>query len=446
MTRKEAENYIYQSYQRASKLQEYASKDSEKRNPQYSFDIIRSLHSAPSIVVTGSKGKGSVANMIATTLGCFFHVGLMTSPHIIDFCERFQIDGINISDEEFCEHIGKIRPFFDYQDSIIPQEHCISPMGIQTALALSFFSSHKTDFNIFECGKGARYDDVNNVLHEYAVINTIFLEHTRELGDTVEMIARDKSCIITGNERCIYVAPQKESAMKIILERASLLGVPVKCYGKDFNASNIKYTKQGMLFDVTIGEDTYSNVSVPLLGEHQALNCALALAICKDIIENTHCIQSNNSRYQKPANFDIEAIKPRLDSIKWAGRMEILSSSPFVLLDACINKESCRSVKEVLKHLKIDDFTVIIGIPDDKDFAGVALSMSAASNMIMTKSQNAHYVFTEEKQIETLQNIGIKALWSNSISSAFQRALSLKTAIVALGTTSFISEVKQLNF
>ena len=96
MTRTEAEDFIYKSYLKAAKFQDYNQKDSEKIKPELTKELIRAKAGTPCTVVTGSKGKGSVANMISQILQTKYKVGLMTSPHISDFCERFRINGKNI--------------------------------------------------------------------------------------------------------------------------------------------------------------------------------------------------------------------------------------------------------------------------------------------------------------------------------------------------------------
>lgn len=427
MDKREAEDFVYRSYRKAAGHQDYNGRDAKKRRPDLTRKIIRDRAGTPCAVVTGSKGKGSVSGMISQILQERYCVGLMTSPHLVDFCERFQVNGTNISDEEFVEQIQMIRPEIEAVESAIPENVCISPMGIQAALALSYFASKHTDFNVFECGKGAKYDDVNNIKHEYAVINSIFLEHTRELGETAEEIAADKSCVITGEQKCVYVAEQTPGVMEVIEKRASELNVLLKRYGRDFGAENIRYGRGGMVFDVVIGRETYPDLSVPLLGEHQARNCALALALCRDVL----------------GTFDTEAVKKKLEGLDWPGRMEILSTEPFVMLDACVHPASCRNVKDVLAHLEIEDFTVIIGIPDDKDYAGVARSMRKATGIILTKSQNPHYVFTPGQQ-KVLAEEGIAAIWTDSVLEAVSTAKEWGRPIVILGTTSVVSEVKKL--
>ena len=130
--------------------------------------------------------------------------------------------------------------------------------------------------------------------------------------------------------------------------------------------------------------------------------------------------------------------------LNWPGRMEIISKDPFILLDACINKASCENVLKVLKHLKIEDAVVIVGIPDDKDYAGVVRSMKkVASTLILTKSGNPHYVFTRRQQ-ERLEAEGICTEWTDCVSKAMDLAKRKNKAVVILGTTSVIGEVKKM--
>lgn len=429
MNRKEAEDFVYKSYLKAVKYQNYNVKDSEKRRPDLTREIIRAKSGTPCVVVTGSKGKGSVSNMISQILQTEYKVGLMTSPHLVDFCERFKINGKDVSDSEFSEYMSVIQQEIDAIDAAVPENLSVSPMGIQTDFALFYFNANNTDFNVFECGKGARYDDVNNVKHDYAVINSIFLEHTRELGNTARAIASDKAHVITGEQKCVFVAEQKAEVIDVIKKRAMEMNTPVKIYGKDFWAENIRYSNMGMIFDVIIGCERYEDISVPLLGEHQAKNCALAMAFCTDVLEN----------------ININLIKQKLIELNWPGRMEVLSSDPFIMLDACINSASCINVKAVMGHLKISKATFIIGIPSDKDYAGVVREMNAMADIIiLTKSQNPHYVFAKE-QCETMAAEGIETLWADTVEEAIQMSKRFGKYIVILGTTSVVSEVKQLH-
>ena len=440
-THKEAEDFVYASYLRAASHQDYAAKDAGKRHPELTRSLLWQKSVTPCIVVTGSKGKGSVSNMISRILQTRFSVGLMTSPHITDFRERFRVNDTMISESDFCRLMTEIQPEILNIASDLPESVCISPMGIQADLALAYFSEKHTDFNVLECGKGAKYDDVNNVRHNYAVINRIFLEHTRELGDTLTAIAEDKSHVITGEQKCVYFAEQEPEVLKVLVRRAEMLQVPYKFYGRDFQAENIRYTCSGMLFDVVIGDNIYPDLQIPLLGEHQAKNCALALAVCMDVMADL-CRESN-----APDIFSdtmCNQIRRQLSAIHHPGRMEILSSDPFILLDACIHSASCENVKEVLRHLGISNCTVIVGIPEDKDYAGVVRSMKdVAARIILTRSGNPHYHFSPKQQ-ESLAEEGIGTIWTDSVKQALTLTSSCPDPIVILGTTSVISEVERI--
>lgn len=434
-SQKEAEDFVYASYLRAATHQDYAAKDAGKRHPELTRSLLRQKSITPCVVVTGSKGKGSVANMISRILQTNLCVGLMTSPHITDFRERFRVNDTMISEADFCRLMAQIRPEILDIASDLPESVCISPMGIQADLALTYFSEKHTDFNVFECGKGAKYDDVNNIRHDYAVINRIFLEHTRELGDTLTAIAEDKSHVITGEQKCVYFAEQEPEVLKVLVRRAEMLQVPYKFYGRDFQAENIRYTCSGMQFDVVIGQTVYPDLQIPLLGEHQAKNCALALAVCVDVMTDL---------YRESTTFSMPAVRENLSLLHWPGRMEVLRSDPFVLLDACINAASCENVREVLRHLGIQNCTVIVGIPEDKDYVGVVRSMKdMTGRIILTKSGNPHYHFSQKQQ-EVLAREEIPVEWTDSVEQALTLAGSCPDPIVILGTTSVISEVERI--
>lgn len=432
-TETEAEDFVYASYLHASAHQDYTAKDSLKRHPELTKQLLRQKSGTPCVVITGSKGKGSVANMISRILQTKYTVGLMTSPHITDFRERFRVNDTMISETDFCHTMSEIRPEILKIIAGIPENVCISPMGIQADLALTWFQKKHTDFNVFECGKGAKYDDVNNVRHDYAVINRIFLEHTRELGDTLTAIAEDKSHVITGEQKCVYFAEQEPEVLEVLVRRTEDLQVPYKFYGRDFQAENVRYTCSGMQFDVVIGDTVYPDLQIPLLGEHQAKNCALALAVCVDVLSD-FCGNS----------VSLPDIRENLSLLHWPGRMEVLRSHPFILLDACINSASCENVKSVLRHLEISNCTVIVGIPEDKDYAGVVRSMKkVAIRIILTRSGNPHYRFSKNQQ-QTLALEGITAEWTDSVKQALALADSFADPIAILGTTSVISEIERI--
>lgn len=461
MNRKEAEDFVYSSYLRAEKYHVYEEKDAERRHPEFTRELLRKKSGTPAAIVTGSKGKGSVSKMIAEILQTKFTVGLMTSPHIEDFCERFQVNGEKVSSPLFSMLMEEIRPEIEEIDRKIPKEFCVSPMGIQADFALTWFRSRKTDFNVFECGKGAKLDDVNNILHDYAVINSVFLEHRRELGNTIAEIAEDKAHVITGREKAVFVGEQTKEAMAVIEKRAALFSVPLKVYGRDFWEENLRTEHTGIVFDLYVFGKRYRDIRLPLLGDFQAKNCALAMAVSEmvfaDLRPRSDMLPESPRSAMLPEsprsdmlpespemgeNLEMDAVRRRLSKINWPGRLELISGEPFILLDCCINRVSTKAVKAVLTERKIEKPVSIIAIPEDKDYRGVVQEMHPLSeSVILTRTNNPHYHFSE-KQCERIAEEGIATEWAENFTEAMKKAEEKGLPIVILGTTSLLPEVK----
>ena len=427
MNRKEAEDYIFASYMRSEKFQSYNDKDKNKRHPELTKEILENLSTGINIGITGSKGKGSLANMLSQILMAKFRVGLFTSPHILKINERFKVDGKEISDEDFIRIVEDLKIDFDKIEKNLTKSIPISPIGIEAAIGLKYFKEKNTQINIMEFGKGAKYDDVNNVINKYCLINTIFLEHTRELGSSLEEIANDKCNIIKKGQIFAYSSSQDRQVLKILKNKARKEGVKIKVYGEDFYGENISYSFDGMTFDGVFKDRKIKNIKIPLIGLHQVKNAVLALACAIDIYES----------------LPIEDIKKNLLDLKYPARFEIISKNPLIILDACINKKSLEPIKESLKALKIEDITSIVGIPDDKDYFGVVSGVKDISkNIILTKTSNSHYVFTDEQRQKLLAN-KIFVETSSDIKEALNMARKYKSPIIILGTTSLISESKE---
>lgn len=427
MNEEQAIDYIYASYMKAEPYLQYDAPDCEKRNPMLSRQIIQKRSGTDTVLVTGSKGKGSVAKMTAQIMGVHQKTGLMTSPHLLRFEERFQVQGQCVSGQELADAVERVKPEFDAVQQQLIGKAYISPMAIQTAAALELFQDKQVTFQVMECGKGAAYDDVNNVLHKYAVINRIFLEHTRELGSTLEAIAQNKAAVITGEQRAVFTSRQKAQVTDILKERADFFHIPFFQYGKAFWCEKVRYTQQGMCFDVVTKKRRYEDICIPLLGSCQAENCAMAFAVCE----------------QELPDMDMSGVRAALKNISWPGRLEVLCTQPLVLLDACINRQSCKNVLEVLQKLHVAKITAIMGIPSDKDFKGVAQEMKEISeHMFLTKSSNEHYKFSPD-QVQELSKTGVLADWAESLEKALEKARQYGEPICILGTTSLVSDAER---
>ena len=259
------------------------------------------------------------------------------------------------------------------------------------------------------------------------------MEHTRELGNSIEEIARDKAAIITPDTKCVYMADQIKEAEEVIVKRAEMMQIPVKSYGVDFWCENTEYTPFGMKTDVVLEKCCYRNLLLPLLGEHQVRNLALALAVVTDIEDG---ITGNE-------------LKECLKQLNWPGRMELLSAQPPIVLDACINRNSAENVKNILKKMPVCSWDFIIGVPDDKDYMGVIETIAdMAENIFLVRTENPYYVFSDI-QTEVLRKFGYRSLGMMDLTEAVSRVKKNNRAVCILGTTGLVSQVhrqKQLLF
>ncbi len=447
----ESIQFIYESYLRAHEHISYEEKDNDFRHPELIRELIEKETdtSIPTVVITGSKGKGSVANMISSIMGQTLRTGLLTSPHIQQFNERIRIveplslqtsyfpqksifEKQQISDENLLRLLEKWHKPLEKIDKQISPTWYVSPMAYQVLSALTYFHEKNTQFNVLECGKGAAKDDVNQVPHTYAVMNSIFLEHTRELGSTLEEIAKDKSAVITENVKAAFVGQQTPEVMKILEQRAGEMDTRLYCYGRDFRAENIRYATSGMRFDFHSDIFDLMDVEIPLMGEHQARNAALAL------MGTAVMLRDEESAKEKKW---MEQLRNGLRSTYCPGRQQILSADPFILLDSCIHEKSAVSVMESLSFLGITKASFIIAIPDDKDYLGVAKAVfSCADSIRLTQSHSPHYRFTKEQK-DKLSEENIPSILYNEWEDAFADARKEQLPIILLGTTSFVAEV-----
>ena len=258
--------------------------------------------------------------------------------------------------------------------------------------------------------------------------------------------------MITGREKAVFVGEQTKEAMAVIEKRAALFSVPLKVYGRDFWEENLRTEHTGIVFDLYVFGKRYRDIRLPLLGDFQAKNCALAMAVSEtvfsDLSPRSDMLPESPRSAMLPEspemgeNLVMDAVRRRLSKINWPGRLELISGEPFILLDCCINRISTKALKAVLAERKIEKPVSIIAIPEDKDYRGVAQEMYPLSeSVILTRTNNPHYHFSE-KQCERMAEEGIATEWAENFTEAMKKAEEKGLPIVILGTTSLLPEVK----
>ncbi|MDD4071725.1 MAG: bifunctional folylpolyglutamate synthase/dihydrofolate synthase [Desulfobacterales bacterium] len=310
-------------------------------NPQDSF---------PCIHIAGTNGKGSIAASLSTILSTFgYKVGLYTSPHLVKFNERIQINNCPITDErvvglyqEIKRGISASAPptFFEYA----------------TAMAFYEFKARQVDWAVIETGMGGRLD-ATNIIKEPAItiITNIALEHQTFLGNTLAGIAAEKVGIIKPGVPVISGARQN-TAKKTLQQIAREHGAPFHQFGRDFN---VRRQPDGT-FNYFGIEHIWRRLQTGLPGSHQVDNAALTLCACELL-------------KKRSVNLDVEQITSALLNTKWPGRLEIVSNAPLVILDGAHNLIAVKQLATYLSTLQATRFanrnlTFVIGILDDKPY------------------------------------------------------------------------------
>jgi len=382
---------------------------------------------SPAIHIGGTKGKGSTAAMIASALcAAGYRTGLYTSPHLHTFRERITVDGGMISGEEFSALTEKLQPEVDE----VNRRHDygeITTFEILTALAFAFFMGRQVDFQVLEVGLGGRLDATNVVMPRIAVITSISLDHAEVLGDSLAKIAGEKAGIIKPGALVIS-APQPKDVACVIEEVSRHNGVSLITVGRDVTWRKVKSDLSGQFFEVKGKAGSYKLI-IPLLGEHQLENAAVAVAALEAL------------------DIGAKDIARGLAQVQWPGRLEILRHEPLFLADGAHNADSANRLRETIeKYLHFDRLILILGASSDKDIAGIVGELAPMSSLaIVTRSRHPR-ALEPASLLEELEKQGVKGELAESVSSAAERAMEIagpRDLICATGSLFVAAEARE---
>ena len=378
-------------------------------------------HRLKVVHVAGSKGKGSTAALIASILiHAGYKTGLFTQPHLITPRERCRINSRLISEAEFAEYVDRLRPSIEAMAS--PSASGgeggggrVSFFEIYTALAFTYFADNAVDFAVIEVGLGGRLDATNVVNPLVSVITPISLEHTAILGDTHEAIAKEKAEIIKPN-RPVVVAPQIPEAQTVFETVAADRDAPMDGVGRDIHLKRKDWSINGQSFDLTTQLACYSDIFLPLLGEHQAINAATAIACIERIRQEGYSVPPTS-------------IHGGLKAVDWAGRMQVVGQAPVILLDGAHSPTSaealCKAIREVFRYRRL---ILVVGLMRDKDLQAIGqIFCPFADEMITTQAFDNPRVTPAEEIAGAWSEIGANFHVCPNVREAIPLAQSIAT-------------------
>lgn len=284
--------------------------------------------------IAGTKGKGSTATMLAQMLkSCGYKAGLYTSPHVVDIRERISINGEQITRADLARAICACEVHIEKMAANKP-----TFFEIFTAIAFAHFAMNDVDIAVIETGLGGRLDSTNVLKPQVCGITSISLDHTAQLGNTLGKIAAEKAGIFKQNTVAVSV-PQPPEAKKMLLKVAKQSNTDLKFTGEDIEFSYRVESSRNVgchtRICLTTDNSKFEHLTVPLLGEHQALNCGLALALLD---------QLKISGMDIDDNLAIEG----LSNVYVPGRMETICRNPHIMIDGAHNSASIAALMRAL--------------------------------------------------------------------------------------------------
>ncbi len=316
----------------------------------------------PIIHITGTNGKTSTSRIAESILRAYgLRVGLFTSPHLVRFNERIVVDGEPIGDEALARNWDDIQPYLQIVDSELETagELPLTFFEAMTVLAFACFADAPVDVAVIEVGMGGEWDSTNVGDGQVAVFTPISLDHTNRLGNTITEIARTKSGIIKPAADVVS-ATQPPEALRELKQAAELTESTLTAQPEAFDVVTTAVAVGGQLVTIRGRAATYSDLFLPLYGDHQAQNAAVAVAAVETFL----------GRGTMPLNSEL--VEEGLAQATSPGRLQLIGIEPTVLVDAAHNPSGAATLAAALRtYFDFDEIAFVIGVLVDKDAVGI---------------------------------------------------------------------------
>ena len=323
-------------------------------------------HGLRGALVGGTNGKGSVVAMIQSILtAAGLRTGTMPKPHLVGYRERIAVDGIAIPAADFAGAIERVLPLVD---RVAAEVGPPTEFEALTAAAIAELSRRSVDLAIIEVGMGGRLDATNVLDLGVAAITNVQLDHQAHLGSTLTAIGREKAAIIKPGNLAVSGAAGR--GLRPILDRCAVLGVPLRRAGagQPYRAQVVESGWDGIVVDAWTPGRRLTALRIGLLGAHQAVNAAVALAL----------LDALDERFGLTIP---EAVLRRgFAAVRWPGRLELLDGSALglgrILLDGAHNPAGAAALARALADLGLRRPTIVFGAMRGKDLHGVLTALA----------------------------------------------------------------------
>ena len=393
----------------------------------------------PSIHVTGTKGKGSVAALCASALqAAGYKVGLYTSPHLQEFTERIQINGMEIDKVELVALVNRLRPLTHQ----VPE---ITTFELTTALGFLYFAEQQVDIAVIEVGLGGRLDATNIINPLVSVITPVSYDHRAVLGDTLTEIAYEKGGIIKPGKP-VVLSPQQSESEKELLRIAAERKAPITQVEKAYTYTEVAHNLDGqeMIITCRLMNNVKAPLSLaaeplklqlPLLGMHQVQNAATAFAALDIIAQNGMALSP-------------QAVAQGFAQVTWPARFEILRKEPPLVIDSAHNGDSMLRLRQTLDEYFSDRaFILIFGASADKELDAMFREILPRVESVIT-TQSLHPRAADPQELaRRIAPYGIPVQAINPAEAALSKALELagsEKGIIVAGSIFIAAAIRSI--
>ena len=391
--------------------------------------------------VTGTNGKTSTSRMIESLLRAHgLRTGLFTSPHLERFTERMLVDGEPISDAAVADAWDEISPFVTIVDAELHAQGdaALTFFELLTVLAFVAFADAPIDVLVLEVGMGGAWDSTNTADGDVAVFTPIDIDHVDRLGETIAEIATVKSGIIKPGA-AVVSARQDAAAGAVLRAGAAAQGASIAFEGESFALTAQRLAVGGQLISVRGIAASYDDEYLPLYGEHQAFNAALAIAAVESLIGGG----------AQPIAGDVLA--DGLGAVTAPGRLQLVGTHPTVLVDAAHNPHGARALAQALRDsFAFEDWGVVLGVLDDKDAAGIVAALQPVATHVFATAPNSPRASDADAVADIVEDAGLAVTVHHDVASATAAArewaaASDQRAVVVVGSVVLAGEAIALS-